>query len=111
MFIRYGTQDQWSENGIALYYTFEDIQRYGMWGESAAPWTNILEKMKIIARKHNQLYLYYYYPHIWNINGNAVLIQQVDATRTGLSMIHSKIPVDIEKFKDENFIRSYCNGI
>ena len=102
-----------------------------MWSESTAPWNNVLEKMKLIARKHNHIYLYYYYPHIWNINGDAVLIQQViciisirffgfisiiifqqvDATRTGLSMIHSKIPVDIENFNDNKMVENRCNWI
>ncbi len=63
------TAYQWTENGIAVYYSYDDLEKQGKLSSDVhQPWKRILDDVLVIARDFKQIYVTLWYPHTFGVN-------------------------------------------
>lgn len=96
------TAYQWSENGIAVYYSYDDLEKQGKLSSDVhQPWKRILDDVLVIARDFKQIYVTLWYPHTFGLNNETSddphrytnIIREIIPTRTGYHGITSSLVV------------------
>jgi len=96
------TDYQWTENGIAVYYSYDDLEGQGkLSSDIHQPWKRILDDVLVIARDFKQIYVTLWYPHTFGVNDETGddphkytnIIREIIPTRTGYYGIKSSLVV------------------